>query len=95
MNPLNLGEELTVYQVRTLRERCLEALNSAQEAKLLVELGEVKECDSAGLQLLVSLSQSAARRKLALAFTPPSPALLSSARNAGLDLERLLSPAHT
>lgn len=57
--PLTVTEDLTIYHALELKEKLLDAL--AQTADLELNLAQVGEMDTAGLQLLVLLKKEAQR----------------------------------
>ncbi len=61
---LDIEDSITIYDVISLRERILAALEGSEGIEL--DLSNVKECDTAGIQLLYSLKMSIQRlnRKL-------------------------------
>lgn len=52
--------ELNIYHAARLKDELLEALSSQPE--LEVDLGEVEDCDSSGVQLLLLLKREARRQ---------------------------------
>jgi anti-anti-sigma regulatory factor len=77
MSAITITENLTIECVGALRERLGEALAEALlqrgGAALTLELGEVAECDGAGLQLLLAFGHAAAQagRRVVLRHLPP------------------------
>jgi anti-sigma B factor antagonist len=69
------GEELTIYHAGQMKEALLGPL--AQADALEVDLSQVAEIDSAGVQLLVLLKREAAGAGKRLSLTGHSPAVLS------------------
>ena len=53
---MSLSGELTIFSVQDVRNRLLEALASTDE--LSIDLGEVSEIDTAGLQLMLLAKRS-------------------------------------
>lgn len=66
--------ELTIYTAADNKSRFLDAL-SAQDA-LELDLSQVTELDSAGLQLLLMAKKEAERRNIELSFGQPSQAVI-------------------
>ncbi|MCY1464582.1 anti-anti-sigma factor [compost metagenome] len=52
--------ELNIYHAARLKDELLEAL--ASQTELEVDLGEVEDCDSSGVQLLLLLKREARRQ---------------------------------
>lgn len=57
--PLSLIEDLTIYHALELKQTLLEALSSTSDLEL--NLSQVSEMDTAGLQLLILLKKEAQR----------------------------------
>ena len=70
---LEIKGELNIFTAAELRLQLLEALASGSE--LEVDLAQVSEIDSAGLQLMLAAKREAAGRNLALHFAGHSPAV--------------------
>jgi len=69
------AEELTIYHAAQLKEELLAPLAQAQAIEL--DLSQVAEIDSAGLQLLVLLKREAAAAGKRLSLVGHSPAVLN------------------
>ena len=81
MNNLPVGRmeikgELNIFTAAELRLQLLEAL--AGNPDLEVDLSQVNEIDSAGLQLMLAAKREAAVRKQTLQFTGHSPAVFEA-----------------
>jgi anti-sigma B factor antagonist len=72
---IEAGEELTIYHAGQMKEALLGPL--AQADALEVDLSQVAEIDSAGVQLLVLLKREAAAAGKRLSLVGHSPAVLS------------------
>lgn len=70
---LMLAGELTIYTAAALKDRILSAL--AELPAVDINLADVLEIDTAGLQLLLMAKQDAAHQQRSLQFTMPSPAV--------------------
>jgi anti-sigma B factor antagonist len=70
---LDIKGELNIFTAAELRLQLLEALATSTE--LEVDLAQVGEIDSAGLQLMLATKREAASRNLAVHFTGHSPAV--------------------
>lgn len=70
---IEIKGELSIYTVAALRQQLLDALDGAAEVD--VDLSEVSEMDSAGMQLMVAAKREAALRDKALRFSGHSPAV--------------------
>jgi anti-sigma B factor antagonist len=70
---LAIAGELTIYRAQELKQTLLDALEAHTELEL--DLSQVSELDSAGLQLLLFAKQSASARRVALTLVEPSPAV--------------------
>jgi anti-anti-sigma factor len=71
---LRMRGELTIYAVAEARDRLSAALDQA--ARLQLNLAEVEELDTAGVQLLVWAKQEARRRGKVLTLFAHSPAVV-------------------
>jgi len=74
MDTRTIAGELTIYTAANEKQALQEALDAAEE--LEVNLSQVSEMDSAGLQVLIVLKQEAARRKKKLHYSMHSKAVL-------------------
>ena len=75
-NPLTrlaIAGELNIYTAAELRQQLLAALAAGQDVD--VDLSQVSEIDSAGMQLMVAAKREAAGRNLLLHFTNHSQAV--------------------
>jgi anti-anti-sigma factor len=70
---LKIEGEMNIFTAAALRQRLLDALGSSEEME--VDLTEVSEIDSAGIQLMVAAKLEATARDKALRFTGHSPAV--------------------
>ncbi|KJV07803.1 STAS domain-containing protein [Methylocucumis oryzae] len=63
MGAVRLPDDLTIYQVTEIKAILLKALREYERRNTAIELdfSNVKECDGAGVQLLLALSNSAAK----------------------------------
>lgn len=73
-NPLVLGEELTIYHAAEQRTTLLAALAAHPEG-LALDLGEVAEIDSAGVQLLLAAHREGQLRQQPLRIARTSAAV--------------------
>lgn len=72
---LTLTEDLTIYHALEQKHRLLDALNSADELEL--DLMQVGDIDTAGLQLLILLKKEAQRTGKCLSIVAHSQAVRS------------------
>jgi len=68
---LALGQELTIYHAMELKQQLIEALDKADALEL--DLAQVTEMDTAGLQLLMLAKREAGRLDKQLAIVAHSP----------------------
>ncbi|MFZ2269909.1 MAG: STAS domain-containing protein [Azonexus sp.] len=73
---LEIKGELNIFTAAELRLQLLEAL--AGNPELEVDLTQVSEIDSAGLQLMLAAKREAATRQQTLQFTGHSPAVFDA-----------------
>lgn len=70
---LAIGENMTIYQAQSQKDQLLAAL--AATGHLELDLREVAEMDTAGLQLLILLKREATQHGKALTISGHSPAV--------------------
>ena len=70
---LAIAEDLTIYHVLELKQRLMAALD--ENDCLELDLSQVGEVDTAGLQVLIFAKQEAGRLNKALAIVAHSPAV--------------------
>jgi len=70
---IEIKGELCIYTVASERAQLLDALDHGTDVE--VDLSEVSEMDSAGMQLLVAAKREAALRNKTLRFSGHSPAV--------------------
>ncbi|MBI4985015.1 MAG: STAS domain-containing protein [Rhodocyclales bacterium] len=68
---IDVQGELSIFAAAELRRRLLDALDTAAEVE--VDLSQVSEMDSAGVQLMVAAKREAAARNKVLRFSGHSP----------------------
>jgi anti-anti-sigma factor len=81
---LSLGPELTIAYAAACRDTLAEALASTL-GDLVLDLGEVTDFDSSGVQLLLATQRSLAERGDALQVTAASAAVRDALTLFGLD----------
>ena len=82
---LRLAPELTIYGAAALREQLAATLGElAPGAALTLELADVCEIDSAGMQLLIAARRAAEARGCGLHLRGHSPAVLDAFHLFGL-----------
>ena len=69
----SLAQDLTIYHALEHKDALLDALSTTDE--LLLDLAQVGQIDSAGLQLLILLSKEAQRAGKSVRFIAPSQAV--------------------
>ncbi len=74
MNSIAISGELTIYTAATEKQHLQDFLDTGDD--LEINLSQVSEMDSAGLQVLIVMKQEAARRKKKLRYTMHSKAVL-------------------
>lgn len=83
-----LGASLTIACVTDLASRYDAALESS--APIIIDLAEVTECDTAGIQLLLAMYRQSAALEKKCVFRSPSPAISSLARSIGVDVAAII-----
>ena len=76
MSSLRLTDDLSIYHATEHKQSLLEALSTTDE--LLLDLSQVGEIDSAGLQLLILLKREAQRAGKSVRVIAHSPAVGSA-----------------
>ena len=79
---LALDGELTIYTAAELKEKIAGALR--EELPIEIDLSQIGEIDTAGLQLLLLAKRECATRNRAIAFLQPSQAVLDTLQLCGL-----------
>ncbi len=83
---MRMEPELTIYGAATLRQQLADALAGlAPGASLALDLADVCEIDSAGIQLLIAAGRAAEARGLRLDLQGHSDAVLEAFQLFGLD----------
>ena len=72
-NRLTVHEDMTIYHALDLKQRLMGALEA--NANLELDLAQVSEIDTAGLQLLILTKREAARLNKAMTIVAHSPAV--------------------
>lgn len=70
---IEIKGELSIFTAAGLRQQLLDALDTEMDVE--VDLSEVSEMDSAGMQLMVAAKREASQRNKLLRFTGHSPAV--------------------
>lgn len=83
---VQVGAELNIYQAAECAAdlRRLLADPVYAQAQLLLDLSQVQELDTAGLQLLIQVQRHCASREAPLRFVKPSPVVREMAQLLGL-----------
>ncbi|WP_137172797.1 lipid asymmetry maintenance protein MlaB [Massilia sp. HP4] len=79
---IHVAGDLTIYQAAEARESLLALVDSARAVDL--DLADVGEIDSAGLQLLLATARTLAAREGSLRLTRPNAALVETIDLLGL-----------
>jgi anti-anti-sigma regulatory factor len=85
--PLKITGEQTIGTADELHAALTQYLDRGLD--VVVDLSEVDECDTAALQLIYALQQSAVQRKQRFHITALSPAITETAAVLGFDIEAL------
>lgn len=80
---LSMGHEMTIVQAAALRESLLARLATAPR-ELALDLGEVADFDSAGVQLLLATQRSLSEAGARLCITAVSPTVRRNLELFGL-----------
>lgn len=65
---LNIGGEFTIFTASELKERLLDTIEHCTSQEIEVDLSEVTEIDSAGLQLMIMAKRQATAQSKTLHF---------------------------
>jgi anti-sigma B factor antagonist len=71
---LSLGSECTIFSATALREQLLAAIGNANDVE--IDLSQVTEIDSAGVQLLIAAKKEAVAQGKSLQLVGHSPCVL-------------------
>lgn len=74
--PVAISGELTIFTAAALKQMLVDGINQAQTNELDVDLSEVTEIDTAGLQLMVMAKKEASAKGKNLRFINHSPPVL-------------------
>ena len=88
-NTLNIGERLTINQVSELRDEIIKLLS--EEKKLKLDLKDVTECDTAGVQMLVSLKVYGNQHRNKISITNETETVINEAGALGFSPEDLFA----
>ena len=89
-----LGPDLTIAHAAAHRERLLEIM-AGQPGDLQLDLGEVSDIDSSGVQLLLASRLSLQQQGRVLRLTPCSTAVIEAFSTFGLDQMLLDDTGHS
>lgn len=79
---LTIGEDMTIYTVKLIKEKLCEEIGCYE--KFEIDLTNVKEIDSAGIQLLLALKTELKIRKKILRLTSISNVVTELVKSYGL-----------
>lgn len=82
MTRIQLEGELTIYTAAELKEKIASALQAGQPIE--IDLSQIGEMDTAGLQLLLLAQRESATRKLPITFVEPSQAVTDTLQLCGM-----------
>jgi anti-sigma B factor antagonist len=82
MQTLTIENELTIFTAAEMKQYLLDFLNSGKE--LEIDLSQVDEIDTAGLQLLILIKREAAQAGKTLSFSMHSKSVLEILELANL-----------
>jgi anti-sigma B factor antagonist len=84
-------KKITIYEVTEIHKKILSLME--KESNLQIDLSQVTECDTAGIQLLCSILRTAQKKGETITIHPFSRAIQDTARNIGIELPaRKLKP---
>ena len=81
---LTVEKKLTIYEVTEIQKKILALLDSGSH--LQMDLSQVTECDTAGIQLLCSILRTARKKGEAITIPAFSSAIQGTARIIGIEL---------
>lgn len=81
---LTIEGSLTIYDVKVLKEKAMEVLGESDVIEL--NLDNVSECDTAGIQLLYSLKKSAGEAEKKLIICNPPQSVEKALKRAGMSI---------
>lgn len=82
---LKIQGPLTIYEVGDQRDRILDLLKRSEGIRL--ELAEVTDCDTAGIQLIYSALKTARNDDRFFGLRSVSPAVKEAAERAGINMD--------
>ena len=92
LNPLpvlKIDGPLTIYEVGDARKNMLEHLNTGKEFHM--DLGQIPDCDTAGVQLLISAKKTVEKSGKSFRVLQASSAVINAVRLLGLSPDEALN----
>lgn len=84
---LRFGDNFTVCEIAEIRIEILKALSGKKDVDL--DLSAVNECDTAGIQVLLSLMKTLDNHKKTVAIKKASKVVMNTAVRIGVEPERI------
>ena len=82
---LILSGELTLFNLNVVRQELISALNDGN--KVAIDLKDVNECDTAGIQLVISAKKTSIAENREVTIVNPHASVLSAAERIGVDFQ--------
>jgi anti-anti-sigma factor len=83
---IRFGKNLTIYVISEIKKEITDCFS--EDINFEIDLGSVEECDTAGIQLLVSLLKTAEQKKKRLVFLNISEVTAQVAKKLAIDLDK-------
>ena len=85
---VRINASLTIYDVPALYEAFLDCFDS--EGDVMIDVGEVTECDAAGIQLLCAIRKNIPENRYSVQIVGASDAVKDTLKGMGLDAEEII-----
>ena len=86
---VKINTSLTIYDVPALHEAFMDCFDN--EGDVVVDVGEVTECDAAGIQLLCAIRKNIPENRHSVQIVDPSNAVMDMMKGMGLDVEEIIA----
>lgn len=86
-NPLNIDGELSIRNLDELHKLFVDAID--QDADLAIDFAKAEACDTAALQLIISLRKTSIQRGRRFRIVALSPVIQQAAAALGIPIEEL------
>ena len=86
---VKINTSLTIYDVPALHEALIDCFDS--EGDVMIDVGEVTECDAAGIQLLCAIRKNIPENRQSVRIIGESDVVMETMKGMGLDPEEIIA----